>query len=91
MKITYNPHKDELVLGIYPKNRRPNIEFNHFKLWYDDDNIIIAINSFTDEMEEFKKNLNAIQLKSIWKDVKIMEEDIKETRLLLLKGLMEKE
>lgn len=90
MKITYNPHKDELVLGIYQKNRRPNKEFNHFKLWFDDDNIIIAINSFTDEIEEFKKNLNAIHLKSIWKDVKIMEEDIKETRLLLLKELMEK-
>jgi hypothetical protein len=90
MKITYNPHKDELVLGIYPKNRRPSKEFNHFKLWFDDDNIIIAITSFTDEIEEFKKNLNTIQLKSIWKDVKIMEEDIKETRLLLLKELMEK-
>jgi hypothetical protein len=43
-----------------------------------------------EEWKEFKTNLNTIQLGGIWKGVRITEEDIKETRRILLKELEEK-
>ena len=91
MKVVYIPSKDELVLEIYPRKGRPNKKLNHFKLWWDDGTIrAIAITSFMEEWEEFKKNLNMIQLGGIWKGVRITGEDIRETRRILLKELEEK-
>jgi hypothetical protein len=42
---------------------------------------------YTEELKEFRKNLNVIQLGGIWKDVKVTEEEIVSTRKELLKKL----
>jgi len=92
MKMQYIPSKDELILQIHPVKGRPNKELNHFKLWWDDEGTIsaIGISNYTEELKEFKRSLNIIQLCGIWKEEKITEEDIKATREELLKNLEEK-
>ena len=90
--VSYIPSKDELVLKFRPVKGKPTKELGRFKLWEDDKGYVYAIDiiSFTEELEEFKKNLNTIRLGGIWKDVKITEEDIRKTREELLKKLEEK-
>jgi len=90
--ISYIPSKDELVLKFRPLKRKPTKEVGRFKLWWDDEGYIYGIDimPFTEELEEFKKNLNVVRLGGIWKGVRVAEEDIKEVREDLLKKIEEK-
>ena len=92
MKIKYIPSKDELLLEISPVRRKPNKKIGPFKFWWDDEGNIctFAITKYTDELREFKKNLNIVQLGGIWKGIKITDKDIRKTREALLKRLEEK-
>lgn len=92
MKAQYIPSKDEFILKIQPIKGRVNKRFGPFELWWDDEGNIraIAITKYTEELEEFRKNLNVIQLRGIWKGVKVTEEDIREVREELLRKLEEK-
>lgn len=90
--ISYIPSTDEILLKFRPVKGKPTKELGRFRLWWDKEGNIyaMAITSFTEELEEFKKNLNTVQLGGIWKGVRITDEDIKETRQELLKKLEEK-
>jgi len=92
MKLTYAPSKDELVLIIHPIKGKANKKAGPFNLWWDDEGNIraIAVTNYTKELNEFRKNLNLIQLRGIWKGVKITEEDIREAREALLEKVSEK-
>jgi len=92
MTISYIPTKDELVLKFRPLEGKPSKEFGSFRLWWDDEGDIygIGIMPYMKELEDFKKNLNRVQLGGIWKGVKITEGDIKKIREGLLKKLGEK-
>ena len=92
MKIAYTPSKDELVLEILPRKGRPNEDLNHFKIWWDDEGNIcgIAITKYTEGLEDFRKNLNAIRLGGIWKGIEVTDKDIREARETLLIALEEK-
>ena len=90
--ISYLPSKDELLLKLRSTKGKTARKFGRFKLWWDEDGNICALDiiQFMEELEEFKKNPNTIQLGGIWKDVKIADKDIKEARQELLKKLEEK-
>jgi hypothetical protein len=92
VKTQYIPSKDEFILKIHPIERRANKKFGPFKLWWDDEGNIraIAITKYTEELEEFRKNLHTIQLRGIWKGIKVTAEDIREARGELLRKLEEK-
>jgi hypothetical protein len=89
--ITYNPSKDELIIRFCSVSKKPTKEIGRFKLWWDAEGNICAIDigSFTEELKEFNKKRGWIQLSGIWKGVKIDDEDIKEARNELLKKLEE--
>jgi histone H3/H4 len=89
--ISYDPLKDELLLRLGPVRRKPR-ELGRFKLWEDAKGNIcaLAISQYTEELEEFRKSLNAVRLGGIWKGVEVTREDIKEARHELLKKLEEK-
>jgi hypothetical protein len=92
MTISYNPLKDELLVKFRPKKRKPSKVVGQFKLWWDDEGNICAIDivPYAEVLEDFRRNLNTVQLSGIWKDIKITEEEIKEAREDLLKKLEEK-
>ena len=91
MTISYIPTKDELVLKFRPLERKPSKELGSFRLWWDDEGVYgVEIMPYMEELEDFKKNLNRVQLGGIWKGVKITEGDIKKIREGLLKKLKEK-
>ncbi len=92
MTISYIPFKDELIVKFRPVTGRPTKILGSFKLWWDDDGNIcaIVIMSFTEKLEDFRRNLNTVRLGSIWKGVKITNKEIKEAREELLKKLEEK-
>lgn len=87
--ISYIPSSDELVIKFRPLKRKPTKELGHFKLWWDDEGYIYGVDimPFMEELEEFKKNLNTIQLGGIWKGVKITAKDFRQTREDLLRIL----
>lgn len=87
--ISYLPSKDKLLVRFRSARGKPTKEFGRFKLWWDKDGNIcaIAIMPFLEELKEFEKNRNWIQLGGIWKGISITEEDIKEVRQELLKTL----
>jgi hypothetical protein len=91
MKLTYIPSKDKLILKIHSVKGKPNKKLGSFKLWWDEKGNIcaIAITNYTDELEEFRRNLNLIRLARIWEGIKITEEDIIEMRGELLRRLEE--
>jgi len=78
MTISYIPTKDELVLKFRPLEGKPSKEFGRFRLWWDDEGDIygIGIMPYMEELEDFKKNLNKVQLGGFWNGVKITEGDI---------------
>lgn len=90
--ISYIPSKDEMLLRFRPVKQRPTKELGPFKLWWDDEGNICAIDitPFMEELKEFEKNLNTVKLGGIWKGVKVTDEDIKEVRQGLLRKLEEK-
>lgn len=90
--VSYIPSNDELILRMRPLKRKPTRELGRFKLWWDNEGCIggIDIQSFTEELEEFKRNLYTARLGGIWKGVEITEEEIKEVREDLLNRLQEK-
>jgi hypothetical protein len=92
MKIKYDPSNDELVFINHPVMGRPSKKVGHFKLWWDDEGTIcaLAITDYTKELEEFRKNLNIIQLGGIWKGIVVTEKNIQEAREELLGALEEK-
>jgi len=92
MKVQYLPSEDELILKIHPAEDPPDKELGPFKLWWDKKGNIraIAITNYTDELNEFEKNLNLVRLGSIWRGIHITDKDIKEARETLLKRLEEK-
>lgn len=91
MKLIYTPSKDELLLKIHPVKGKPNKESGPLKIWWDEGNICaIAITKYTEELEEFSRNLNVVQLGSIWKGIKITDADISEAREELLRKIEEK-
>jgi len=89
---SYSSSNDELMLKFHPLKKKPTREFGRFKLWWNDEGNIngIIIMPFTEELEEFKKNLNTVRLGGIWKGIKITEEDIKKARNELLSKLEDK-
>jgi len=93
-RISYIPSKDKMVVKFCLVNveRKPTKRFGRFELWMDKKGNInaFAIEPLEEELEEFRKNLNKIQLGGIWKGVEITAKDIKETRQALLKKLKEK-
>ncbi|MCR4321762.1 MAG: hypothetical protein NUV74_15665 [Candidatus Brocadiaceae bacterium] len=86
--ISYLPSKDELLLKLRSTKGKTARKYGRFKLWWDEDGNICALDiiQFMDELEEF----NTIQLGGIWKGIRISSEDIKEARQELLKKLEEK-
>lgn len=90
--VSYIPSKDELMLRFRSVKGKPTKELGQFKLWWDDEGCVYAIDimPFMEELKDFRKNLNTMRLGGIWKGVKITEEDIRETREELLKKLEEK-
>ena len=80
--ISYIPSKDEMLLKFRPVEGRPTKELGPFKLWWDDEGNISAIDimPFMEELKEFEKNLNTIKLGGIWKGMKITDEDIRQAR-----------
>ena len=82
MKIQYMPSKDKLTLQIHPIKGRANRKLGPYELWWDEEGNIcaLAITKYTEELEEFQRNLKVIQLGGIWRGVKITDEDIKEAR-----------
>jgi len=92
MTVSYMPSNDELVLKSRPLTKKPNKELGSFKLWWDDNGCIygIYISHYTEQLEEFKKNLNTVRLGGIWKGVNITDQEIKEMRKELLNKLEEK-
>ena len=86
--ISYLPSKEELLLKLCSTKGKTARKFGRFKLWWDEDGDVCALNiiQFMDELEEF----NTIQLGGIWKGIRISSEDIKEARQELLKKLEEK-
>lgn len=90
--VSYIPSRDEMLLEFLPVRKKHARKIGRFRLWSDKDGNIraIAIMSFTEELEEFKKNRNRVKLGGIWKGVKITEQDIKEARHDLLRKLEEK-
>lgn len=89
---SYSSSNDELMLKFQPLKKKPTREFGRFKLWWNDEGNIngIIIMPFTEESEEFKKNLHTVRLGGIWKGIKITEEDIEEARSELLSKLEDK-
>jgi hypothetical protein len=88
MTISYSPSRDELLLEFHTVRRHPSIEFGRFQVWYEEDRICaVRIKAYTEEISEFKENLDRIRLGGIWKDVTIGEKDIEEARAALLKEL----
>ena len=85
--ISYLPSKDELLLKLRSTKGKTARKYGRFKLWWDEDGDVCALNiiQFMDELEEF----NTIQLGGIWKGIRISSEDIKEARQELLKKLEE--
>ena len=92
MVISYIPSNDELVLRFRPLAEKPTKQVGRFKLWWDDNGCIYGINisRYSEELEEFKKNLNIVRLGGIWKGIKISNLEIKEMRQELLRKLEEK-
>jgi hypothetical protein len=92
MTVSYIPSKDEMLLKIGPVKGKPTKELGRFKFWWDTEGNICAVDivSYTEELEEFRQNLNTIRLGGIWKSVKITDKDIQETREELLRRLEEK-
>jgi len=80
--ILYLPSKDEVIVRFRSVKGKPRKELGRFKLWRDDEGNICALDGepFTEELEEFRKNLNTIHLGGIWKGVEITEEDIESVR-----------
>ena len=87
--ISYVPSKDEMLLKFRPVKGRPTKELGPFKLWWDDEGNICAIDimPFTEELKRFQENLNTVKLGGIWKGIKITDEDIRQTREELLQKL----
>ena len=93
MTISYSPYpKDEMFLEFVPVKGKPTKKIGPFKMWWDNEGNIcaFAMESYTEELEKFRKNLKTIRLGGIWKGVKITDEDIQETRKELLRKLEEK-
>lgn len=92
MAISYNPSKDELVVKFRPAKGRPSKVADHFKLWWDSEGNICAIDieRYTEALEEFRKSLNAVRLGGLWKGIEISEQEIKTARKELTEKLEEK-
>lgn len=92
MTISYKPSNDELVLRSRPLTKKPNKHLGPFKLWWDNNGCIYGINisPYTEELKEFKKNLNTVRLGGIWKGIKITDQEIRESRQELLNKLEER-
>ena len=92
MKLVYNPSKDELLLKINPLKGKPNKESGPLKIWWDHEGNIcaVAIAKYTEELEEFNKCLNVVQLSGIWRGIKITDSDISKVREELLRKIEEK-
>jgi len=75
MAISYSPSNDKLILKLRPLKEKQTKEFGSFKLWWDEEGNIngIVIVPFTEESEEFKKNLHTVRLDGIWKGKKITD------------------
>jgi hypothetical protein len=86
--ISYLPSKDKMIVRFRSARGKPTKEFGRFKLWWDKQGICaVAIMPFLEELEEFEKSRNWVQLGGIWRGVNITEEDIKEARRELLEKL----
>ena len=92
MAISYNPARDELVIKFRPARRKPSKVIDGFKLWWDKEGNICAVDiaPYTKALEEFKKNLHAVRLGGLWKGVEITEDEIKQARQELSGKLEEK-
>lgn len=90
--ISYLPAKDKLVLTLRSLRGKPTKEVGRYRMWWDDEGRIcgMEIMPYMDELEEFKKDLNRVQLGGIWKGIEITAKDIEETRADLIQKLEEK-
>jgi len=92
MAISYNPSKDELVVKLRPTKGKPSRVVDHFKLWWDREGNICAIDieHYTETLEEFTKSLKTVRLGGLWRGAEITEEEIKKARQELMEKLKEK-
>ncbi len=92
MAISYNPSKDELTVKFRPMKRKPSKVVDHFKLWWDNEGNICAIDiaHYTEALKEFRKSLNTVRLGGLWKGLEITEEEIKKARQELTEKLEER-
>lgn len=89
MSVQYVPAQDRLLLRLCPVKRRPNKELGAYRVWWDREGCICAVDimPFTQKWKEFKKGLRTARLGGIWKGVIITHEDIEDTRRELLETL----
>jgi uncharacterized protein YuzE len=92
MAISYNPSKDELVVKLRPTKGKPSKVVDHFKLWWDAEGNICAIDieHYTDALKAFEKNLRMVRLGGLWRGIEISEEKIRQARQELVEKLEEK-
>lgn len=92
MSISYNPSKDELTVKFRPTKRKPTKVVDHFKLWWDAEGNICAIDieHYTEALKEFRRTLNTVRLGGLWRGADITEEEILKTRQELMEKLEEK-
>ena len=92
MSISYNASKDELTVQFRPTKRKPTKVVDHFKLWWDAEGNISAIDieHYTEALKEFKRALNTVRLGGIWKELVVTDEEIQKGRQELMEKLEEK-
>ena len=87
-QVINKPLSEDIVLDLGEDNRIVGIEILNASKHLNLERLLPV--KYTEELGECRKNLNVIQLEGIWKDVKITDEDIQETREELLRKLEEK-
>ncbi len=89
MAISYNPSRDELVVKFRPTKRKPSKVVDHFKLWWDDEGNICAIDiaHYTEALAEFRRNLNTVRLEGLWRGLEVTDEEIRKARQELMEKL----
>ena len=81
--------QDELLCQIVPATGEPDKQVGPFKLWFDPDGTVktVAIESYVEQLDKFRKNRNVIKLKGMWSGISITETDIQQTRKDLIEKL----
>jgi hypothetical protein len=87
--IAYDPARDELVAGSCRNNGGEMREFGPFKLCWDRRMVVrgLAIRQARQQLREFRRALRIVPLGGILRDVRVSDDDIRESRHDLLKRI----